>query len=461
MLEHFRQDLLILQQRGCSSSVRSLLSILQSLLTSFWFFSNRAFIAHAMPSFLSQITPQDAVDYVIPLLSRLAIDDEEVVKEALAAELVNIIWWFLISCRVIEDVYTTSEDSCGPSTYATALSTPNFLLEEPKWATPSETLISVQAFTPILGTLLLSPNGTIGGSARGAVVELLQRIKLADEKENILAPGTSPEATSHRFPTDEAEKEFSVGLFQKKERNLFEHELLYQVVIGMGRLDMPQLEADENKSTPGGIERWRKSPLLSPNLQLPSEKGDSYFLQVPYKSPPRSPSPANFPAAGGNHMGAELDSAADLGSEAITDSQSLGSETSTPELSPGDSEVSTSSLSDSGSVYQFLPEVLQTSRVDSDDQDEWLSQKPEAKAPFVSPRHTEMSSDNSPLDDEERRRWVYGFNDQQVHHSEVHDVGYEGGKILDHVGEDDDGEQAAVGRLSSMSLMAAVAASSK
>jgi hypothetical protein len=44
---------------------------------------------------------------------------------------------------------------------------------------------------------------------------------------------------------------------------------------------------------------------------------------------------------------------------------------------------------------------------------------------------------------------------------ELHDVGYEGGETLGQMGDDGEGEQAAVGRLSSMSLMAAVAANSK
>ena len=41
----------------------------------------------------------------------------------------------------------------------------------------SVTLISVQSFTPILGTLLLSTNPHVGVPARFAVVELLKRIR--------------------------------------------------------------------------------------------------------------------------------------------------------------------------------------------------------------------------------------------------------------------------------------------
>lgn len=71
---------------------------------------HRVFIAHALPAYLTHVTPQEAVEYVLPLLSGLAMDDgqlssihincillfilDESVKEALAAELVPIIWWF-------------------------------------------------------------------------------------------------------------------------------------------------------------------------------------------------------------------------------------------------------------------------------------------------------------------------------------------------------------------------------
>lgn len=45
---------------------------------------------------------------MIPLLSGLAMDDDETVKEALSAELVAIIWWFLVNCKVVEDEEASS-----------------------------------------------------------------------------------------------------------------------------------------------------------------------------------------------------------------------------------------------------------------------------------------------------------------------------------------------------------------
>ena len=36
---------------------------------------HRVFIAHALPTYLHNVSPQEAVEYVLPLLSGLAMDD--------------------------------------------------------------------------------------------------------------------------------------------------------------------------------------------------------------------------------------------------------------------------------------------------------------------------------------------------------------------------------------------------
>ncbi|KAK7693653.1 hypothetical protein QCA50_003222 [Cerrena zonata] len=50
-----------------------------------------------------QISTEDAVEYILPLLNGLAMDDDEAVKEALAGELVSIIWWYITRCKLVED----------------------------------------------------------------------------------------------------------------------------------------------------------------------------------------------------------------------------------------------------------------------------------------------------------------------------------------------------------------------
>lgn len=55
---------------------------------------HRIFIVHKLSIFLDHVSPQEAVEYVLPLLQGLAMDQDDSVKEALAEVLVPVIWWF-------------------------------------------------------------------------------------------------------------------------------------------------------------------------------------------------------------------------------------------------------------------------------------------------------------------------------------------------------------------------------
>ncbi|ESK96848.1 heat repeat family protein [Moniliophthora roreri MCA 2997] len=194
---------------------------------------HRIFIANVLPEWLEHVTPHEAVEYVLPLLNTLAMDEDEMVKEAFSSRLVNIMWWFLTHCQL------TPEDSMNQDD----MNPPDFHDHE------RPPLISVQEFTPILGTLLLSPNIIVGETARYTVVQLLERIRRVDGMDsNRVSSSTMDHSTnlSSTGPTGldiDPEGELNVGLFGKVERALFEKEILYQVVIGMGRLDA---EGDPN-----------------------------------------------------------------------------------------------------------------------------------------------------------------------------------------------------------------------
>lgn len=138
------------------------------------------------------------------------------------------------------------------------------------------TLISVQAFTPILATLLLSSNGVVSGSARSAIVELLARIHRADDLG------------------DQHADDLSYQLFGRHERSLFEEEVIQQLVIGMGRLESDENDADDVWYTPA-IE------VPQPN---PSPSGGSvnpYFpsAQAPPSSTISVPTTPSIPLVSG------------------------------------------------------------------------------------------------------------------------------------------------------------------
>ncbi|EIN07478.1 ARM repeat-containing protein [Punctularia strigosozonata HHB-11173 SS5] len=208
-------------------------------LEKIWLFSrseatfHRVFIVHSLPDFLDDVTPTEAVDYVLPLVSSLAMDEEDAVKEALAAELVRIAWWFLTHCQVVD--------------------------YEPGEGTENPTLLPVQAFTPILGTLLLCPSPAVATSSRRAVVELLSEIRKADEGE------------------------VEPGLFGEEERHLFRQELLESVVVGMARLDVSDRPSSSHSDARG--------PALQTQPQT-----NPYFPDVP--AAPAASTPASRSAPG-------------------------------------------------------------------------------------------------------------------------------------------------------------------
>ncbi|KAJ8078672.1 hypothetical protein PM082_012955 [Marasmius tenuissimus] len=199
---------------------------------------HRVFIANVLPDWLEQVTSQEAVEYVLPLLNTLAMDEDDMVKEAFASKLVTIMWWFLTHCQLTPEESLYQDDTIPPELPASG----------------GVPLISVQTFTPILGTLLLSPNGIVGGAARYAVVQLLERIKRLDTADSPAAPSRPSTDTSAAAMVDlggdtDPGEELAVGLFGKNERSLFEQEILYQVVIGMGRLDAEDnLDASDDDS---------------------------------------------------------------------------------------------------------------------------------------------------------------------------------------------------------------------
>ncbi|KAH9857070.1 hypothetical protein C2E23DRAFT_856589 [Lenzites betulinus] len=301
---------------------------------------HRVFIARALPQYLlgaenatsdlpsqeqiEQISPSEAVDYVLPLLNILATDEDEAVKEALAAELVPIIWWFVTRCRLVEDDNapfppSASAEGSPQSGLASAADREPPPLDLPERQSDEHyqgqeaalvsdindlsadehdddlTFIPVQAFTPLLGTLLLNPNPVVGGSARYAVVELLRRLRRADRREddertaaagisdNMAVDVQEPPRLSSPTPSQaaeeqDAEEHANVGLFQRNERRLFEHELIYSVVIGMGRLDMDDGRADQQddlyeQAHGSGVSTAVPTPLAD----VQAAGADSYF----------------------------------------------------------------------------------------------------------------------------------------------------------------------------------------
>ncbi|KAG8836042.1 hypothetical protein FRC17_010506 [Serendipita sp. 399] len=158
---------------------------------------HRIYISKQLPFLIREVPPAEAVEYVCPLLNGLGTDAEESVKEVFVQELVPVIWWFLMNCQVVDH----SSQEPYPATDAAYL--------------PSD------AFTPLIGSLLLSANPRVGDGARLAIVELLNRLQ---KPENA--------AIDDRYAPPSPSTQFG-----DTERDIIINEIMNGVVLGMGRLD--------------------------------------------------------------------------------------------------------------------------------------------------------------------------------------------------------------------------------
>jgi len=92
----------------------------------------------------------------------------------------------------------------------------------------------INTFTPLIGSLLLSANPRVGDCARLGLVDLLNRLH---------APPSDTELDARYVPVSPQ------VVFGERERAMIENEIIYGVVLGMARLDA---EFPEVEQTPGG-----------------------------------------------------------------------------------------------------------------------------------------------------------------------------------------------------------------
>jgi serine/threonine-protein phosphatase 4 regulatory subunit 1 len=62
---------------------------------------HRAYAARVLGELLGDVDPCESVEYVLPLVSGFSLDEDESVKEAFAADLHRILWYFFSTCQVV------------------------------------------------------------------------------------------------------------------------------------------------------------------------------------------------------------------------------------------------------------------------------------------------------------------------------------------------------------------------
>ena len=302
--------------------------------------------------------------------------------------------------------------------------------------------ISVQAFTPILGTLLLSSNLLVGGAARYAVVHLLSRMKRADDLN--AGDPTTPIYLSAEICQDEDETEWVTGLFGRNERDMFRTEILQQVVIGMGRLDMDVDDQCDLDDLSREYQQDTNDKAIVANGEENTGDTSSERSEIARAKDTDLVNPY-FPLLASSFS-------------AVSPSNSAVSTLSSP-LSSSSLDPALPSITDHFSQNQPVEDI--TIR------DDWMPSAPRPShrtlppprnsTPWSSPDLSNSAQLTSSAESASDSRHFYsdefGSNGGYNFHEGPSNSYFQGTED----GEPDD--QAAVGRLSSMSLMAAVAAS--
>ncbi|KAG9123394.1 hypothetical protein FRC07_015005, partial [Ceratobasidium sp. 392] len=304
---------------------------------------HRIFMSRALPTYLKEVTSVEAVEYVLPLLGGLAIDEEERVKETFVAELLVIIWWFFTTCRVtdqeIEPAPPPEPDAPPP---------------EPDAEPP---LVSVQSFSAVLASLLLSNIPSVSATARGTVVELLGRTRWI-----VNNPTESGVQHTQYCETMRPVGGWERGLLGPEEARMIQLEIIYGVIIDLGRLDLnaEEMAAVEPESgvapgeegePPYDLERnVAQEDLTAPDTNAPLSLSSSGFPKPGIMSLSDSaltPTPTNaksyadtMMASGSMSRSGSTPPSASMmspGSSGVMSAADSSSSLNLPELSPADS----------------------------------------------------------------------------------------------------------------------------
>ena len=197
---------------------------------------HRNYIARVIGDLLYDVDPCESVEYILPLISSFPLDEDEGVRESFAQEIHRILWYFYSTCQM------TSPDEVVEA---------DLLLEDGLFDRPP---LTVDFFTPLLGSLLLNANTVVTEAVRLSVVSIIARLKgKRDADDARWGPGsTQQEQADHEeqtksFPAQDGGHAHRRAPIPLAEKELIERELLQGIVIGMGSLstDMPEDMYDE------------------------------------------------------------------------------------------------------------------------------------------------------------------------------------------------------------------------
>ncbi|KAN0062884.1 hypothetical protein ACQY0O_004705 [Thecaphora frezii] len=139
---------------------------------------HRVLVASSLPDWIRDVELSDAVEYIIPLLNGLGTDELDVCA-AFAPELSRLMWFFFRNCPLTELPHEGLQSEARQNGEADDAGAKD-AAEAQTYEVATRPRISVSTFTSLLCALLLNQNNLIAGATQQALVQFFCRLENRD-----------------------------------------------------------------------------------------------------------------------------------------------------------------------------------------------------------------------------------------------------------------------------------------
>ncbi|KAI9630133.1 hypothetical protein KEM48_012162 [Puccinia striiformis f. sp. tritici PST-130] len=247
---------------------------------------HRIVVSQRLPELLEEVDISEAVEYVLPLLSGLAQDDEGI-REALGPSLCNIMWYYFSKCPLSETDDSVNGDQHRPAIdLSPSADDSDRGIEQPSEERRKRLRISISSFTVPLITLLTDTNRSIGLLSRYGLVAFLCRLMdcpLPEWSEDIkLAAGEPYLPIEYHGP--DREEHYEEYVFSGPIRRSIAFELVGLIMQELCQPTKPEpIPLRRERSEASESDEWDNVPLDGDESEQPNRQG-FYGIDAPNPS---------------------------------------------------------------------------------------------------------------------------------------------------------------------------------